>query len=168
MDSSLLTWIWLALGVLLGAAELALPGLVVVFLGMAALIVSGLCGIGLVQDAALSIVIWMTTSVFLVLALRRMALKWFPPEVRKDSGDEDLDAYGQTVTVVEECREEGSDGRIRFQGTTWPATCTKSSIPAGQKARLLYRDNLVWVIEPIDIKDEQKQLEEQLERDIIG
>ena len=52
------------------------------------------------------------------------------------------------MKVLELVASGNSDGRIRHRGSSWPATCLEGSIPEGKKARLLYRDNLVWFVEP--------------------
>jgi hypothetical protein len=56
---------------------------------------------------------------------------------------------GQTVKVIEAVGEE-RPGRIRFRGAEWDARTTEGRLPKGAKARILYRDNLTWIIEPID------------------
>jgi hypothetical protein len=56
---------------------------------------------------------------------------------------------GQTVTVVEPVDDE-SAGRIRFRGATWDARTTEGRLPKGAEARILYRDNLTWIVEPVD------------------
>ncbi|MBN1945372.1 MAG: NfeD family protein [Bradymonadales bacterium] len=149
----MLKWIWLAAGILLTASELALPGMVVIFLGISALLVAGVVWSGLIDSAAWSVVCWMGLSILLVLALRKAVMKWLPPEERHDDSDEELDAYGQTALVIEECHEEDTQGRIRFRGTTWPASTTAGTIAAGQTARLLYRDDLAWIVEPLQELD---------------
>lgn len=64
--------------------------------------------------------------------------------------DEDRDAVGSIVETLSPVRCEDHSGRIRFQGSTWPATAVAEDIPAGQKARIVYRENLAWVIESYD------------------
>jgi len=44
-----LAWIWLVFGLVLMGLELVIPGLVVVFLGAAALLVAGGLGLGLIS-----------------------------------------------------------------------------------------------------------------------
>lgn len=62
--------------------------------------------------------------------------------------DEDVEAVGKIVEVVKEVGSGNDHGRIRFGGTTWPAVTKEGVIMAGKKARILYRDNLVWIVEP--------------------
>ena len=113
------------------------------------LVVAGLRALGIVEGVFVSFALWGILSVALVLPLRPLLKKYFPPQQRYDPSDEDLDAYGQVVEVLPPADEGEVRGRIRFQGTTWPAACTDGSVPAGPKARLLHRDRLCWIVEPL-------------------
>jgi inner membrane protein len=150
MDPEIITYIWFAIGLLLCAAEFLLPGLVVVFMGLASIAVGILRWVGLVEGLPESFFTWMITSVLMVLVFRKAAMKWFPAESQDDRFNEDADAFGKLVDVIDEIHEGHNRGRIRFQGTSWPATCVNGSIPAGQKARIVYRNNLDWVVEAAD------------------
>lgn len=154
MDDSVITLIWLAVGLLLMAAELFLPGLVVVFLGVSAVVVALLRWVGLVTDLPMSFLAWMVISIALVVGLRGAVRRWFPPEESKGETDEDLAAFGTVVDVVEDCHEaddEAPTGRIRFQGSTWPAMSASGVVKKGQRAKLVYRQNLTWVVEPVEL-----------------
>jgi membrane protein implicated in regulation of membrane protease activity len=142
-----ITWLWLIAGILLIATELFLPGLVVCFLGAAAIIVAALRWFGLIPGLLESFTVWFVTSIVLLLGLRHFLLKWIPSESSYDLTDEDVIAVGSIVEVVETVSDSNKQGRIRFAGTTWPAITRGETLLAGQKAKLLYRDNLVWVVE---------------------
>jgi membrane-bound ClpP family serine protease len=53
------------------------------------------------------------------------------------------------VAVVKDIASTHSDGRISLQGTTWAARALDEPVPAGGKARLLYRESLVWIVAPV-------------------
>jgi membrane protein implicated in regulation of membrane protease activity len=144
--ADIITWIWLIAGLLLIATELFIPGLVVCFLGLGAIIVAGLRWLGLITGIIPSFTVWFVTSIVSLLSLRHFLLRWVPSESTYTSSDEDLDAVGSIVEVVQTVSEL-EQGRIRYAGTTWPATTRHGTLLPGQKARLLYRDNLVWVVE---------------------
>jgi len=141
------------------ALEFVAPGLVVIFMGMSAVLVAGLQWIGVLDSLPASLATWMGLSVVLVAVLRRVITRYIPAEVRRDHGDDELLALGKEVDVISDCTSEHHEGRIRFQGTSWPARTIEGHIPAGTRARLLYRDNLSWIVEPIDI-DERFLLDE--------
>jgi membrane protein implicated in regulation of membrane protease activity len=144
------TWVWLGAGAFLMAAELAVPGLVVVFLGMAAVVVALGRWLGLWTSPMGSLTAWFTWSIVFLVILRSLVLRWFPGESTVQATDEDSEAFGQIVEVVTGVNAKDPAGRIRYQGTSWPAISLQGDIPAGRKARLLARDNLAWVVEPVE------------------
>lgn len=148
-----ITLIWFVTGLALVGAEFLLPGMVSVFLGASALLVALLRELGLVSGLPASLALWMVTSVGLVLGLRGTVRRYFKPEESVGDIDESRAAFGSEVEVIETCREdEGGPpaGRIRFQGSSWPAVSTQGTLHPGERARLVYRDNLTWVVEPVE------------------
>lgn len=145
-------WIWLAVGLALIASETLVPGLVAVFLGLSALLVAAGVGLGLISGVLPALLVWTAGSIGMVLGLRGVAKKYLPAEATRQNTDEDLNFYGSQVEVIEACDDEGTIGRIRFQGTTWPARCIEGRIEAGQKGQIAYRDKdgLGWMIEASD------------------
>ncbi len=144
--------VWLIGGLLLIAGEVVIPGLVAVFLGVAALLVAGGVWLGLIGGLPTALVVWVVTSLGLILSLRRVATKFLPADYTRESTNEELSAYGTLVEVIEGCDDAGTVGRIRYQGTSWPAKCIDGRVQSGQQARLLYqdKDGLGWVVEPLD------------------
>ncbi len=163
--TDIITLIWLSAGVLLMILELVVPGLVTVFMGGAAVIVAGLRWVGLVESFGVSIALWMILSAVLVVALRSVLQRYIPSESTHNAADEDTMALGQVVEVIRTCTEDSTSGRIRYQGTTWMAQTLGGEIPAGTSARLLYRDNLAWVIEAADGSE---QAMAELERELAA
>ena len=150
MDATTVTWLWAAAGVALLASELFAPGLIAAFLGAGALTVAGARALGLVEGHVASLVLWGASSTLYVLVLRSALLRAFGEGTRTlGSTDEDVRAYGAVVEVVEAIPSEEQPGRVRWDGTTWPAVSTGPALPAGSHARLVARDNLAWVVEPV-------------------
>ena len=141
------TLVWLVLGIVLMLAELLVPGLVVIFFGMAAILVGGLAALGIVQAWTTGIAVWAVGSLAMVLGLRSGAQRLLPGESDRGATDEDVEAFGEVVEVVEEVGPFES-GRIRFRDVTWAAQTIEGRIPAGTKARIVARDNLIWIVEP--------------------
>ena len=153
MNPDTITWIWFVAGALLMLTELAIPGLVVVFLGLGAMLVALGRWLHLLEGEISSFTAWFIISLVLVISLRQLLARFVPAETSYQSPEEDLNAQGTVVEVLEAVDDQHRDGRIRFQGSSWPATCLEGSIASGEKARLLYRDNMVWVVEPADDSD---------------
>jgi membrane protein implicated in regulation of membrane protease activity len=154
VDADVITLIWIAVGLLFIAIELFVPGLVVVFMGLGALAVALLRWIGVVEGLPASFITWLISSVVMVVSLRGTLRKWFPPEESHKVDDEDVRGFGQLVEVLEDIvpADDDSDkpaGRVRFEGTSWPAATTEGVIKKGQRARLVYRQDLAWIVEPV-------------------
>jgi inner membrane protein len=153
--SETITWIFLIGGILLIATELFIPGLVVCFLGAAGIIVAVLRWLGFFPGLVQSFTVWFITSIVLLLGLRHLLLRWIPSESTYSYSDEDVSAIGSVVDVVQTISDSNQHGRIRYAGTTWPAISKHGTLLAGEKAKLLYRDNLIWVVESHQPSNEQ-------------
>lgn len=137
---------WLVFGVLLMLLELAVPGLVVVFFGAAALLVGLGAGLGLIETWGLALLVWVFCSTGLVLGARGGMRRLSPGAEERVSTDEELEAFGERVLVVE-AMAPNVTGRIRFRGSTWPARTVEERLEPGASARIVTRDNLVWIVE---------------------
>lgn len=146
---------WLILGAILVVGELALPGLVVVFLGLGAWGVAALVAGGIVTSPVAAFGAWTGISLALTLSLRGAAQKLLPAETSKTDVDEDRELEDTIVDVVADVAADHSDGRIRMQGTTWAARALDEAIPKGSRARLMYRENLVWVVSPVHLIEKE-------------
>mgnify|MGYP001557478876 CR=1 FL=1 len=147
MKTETLAWIWTIGGVVLIVLEIFLPGLVVLFFGVSAIIVGALFWIGLLTGMVNAIITWFILSVASVLILRRFLVKIFPSDSNYQYIEEDVDAIGTVVEVIEDVNETSDTGRISYNGTSWQAKTKSGAIEAGKKAKILYRDNISWIIE---------------------
>lgn len=78
-------------------------------------------------------------------AARRLGL--FTGERSVSSTDEDADAFGQRAVVTE--KTGGDSIRIHFRGTSWPARVVHGHVEIGAQVRIIDRDNLIWIVEPV-------------------
>lgn len=144
------TLAFLVVGVLLIASEALHLSLVPVFFGTAALLVAGLRALGVLDSVSSSLLVWGFSSLGMAVPLRPIFKRYLKTgEAKHDHSHEDRDAMGEIVEVLEAVDDTGPKGRIRFQGTTWAAQCTDGSVPSGGRARLVYKDKLVWIVEPV-------------------
>jgi membrane protein implicated in regulation of membrane protease activity len=144
--------IWIVLGAALIVLELIVPGAVLVFLGTGAMLVAFLIWLGLIQTWVASVTTWFIVSLVLLLVLRSFFQRFISGDIERQSTDEDLDAYGEVVDVMEAIGPD-KEGRIRYRGTTWQATCYDHTLEAGSKAQIVYRESLVWIVEPANPLD---------------
>ena len=167
LDPTFLTWIFLVGGLLMLLLEVFVPGGVALFLGLGGVVVATLRFVGLLADPLTALVAWAMLSAGLTIALRPIALRYFGGSASIGITDEDAETMGQTVVVVEPVRES-TPGRVRFRGANWDARTLEGSLPKGAEARIVYRDNLTWVVEPVDHSDLDQELAEALADEEAG
>ena len=148
MDIDTTVWVWIVAGALLMLSETVIPGGVVVFVGIAAVLVGSAQLLGWLEGPFDSFTVFFVLSIVLLLSLRGLVSRFFPGDTSYQSPDEDAEAVGSLVDVVETVSEGSTEGRIHFRGTSWPATCVEGSISRGQRAIIVTRDNLIWIVEP--------------------
>jgi membrane protein implicated in regulation of membrane protease activity len=165
LDPTLLTWGFVAGGLLLMVLETVVPAGVAGFLGLGGLVIAGLRALGLLLDPWTAVITWVFLSVGLTIALRPLAMRFVRGETSLSLTDEDAEAMGETVMVVEQVGEE-EPGRIRYRGATWEARAVEGTLPKGAEAALLYRDNLTWIVEAADDADLDHELAEATDADL--
>lgn len=167
LDPILLTWTFVIGGLLLMVVETVVPGGVAGFLGLGGLVIGGLRAVGLLVDPWTALITWVFLSVGLTLALRPLAMRFIQGDISLSLTDEDAEARGETVAVLERVGEE-EPGRIRYRGASWEALTIKGTLPKGAEATLLYRDNLTWIVEAADDSDLDLELSEATGADLSG
>jgi membrane protein implicated in regulation of membrane protease activity len=165
LDPTLLTWVFVGGGLFLMMLETVIPGGVAGFLGMGGLVVAGLRALGLLLNPWTAVVTWVFLSVGLTIALRPLAMRFVQGDISLAFTDEDAEAMGEVVPVLDTVRPD-DPGRIRFRGAGWDARSVEGTLPEGAAARLLYRDNLTWVVEAADDSDLDYELDEATEADL--
>jgi membrane protein implicated in regulation of membrane protease activity len=165
VDPTFLTWVFLGGGLALMLLETVVPGGIAFFLGVGGLLVGGVRSLGLLLDPVTAVIFWVFASAGLTIALRPFLLRFVQGDISLGVTDEDAEAMGQTVRVVEPVGPD-EPGRIRFRGASWDARTLEGELPKGADAKILYRDNLTWVVEPADHAALDAELSEAIGRDL--
>lgn len=144
-------WIWFAAGIVLLALEPVIPGLVVVFFGLGALLTSGLNFAGLIHTPMEQVVAWLVSSTILTALLRNQVKRIFPALEKKEMSTE-AEYIGREVQVVSTVSRSHDNGRVRFQGTTYKAQLVSDGpdLYPGTSVKIAGRDNLVLYVEPAE------------------
>jgi membrane protein implicated in regulation of membrane protease activity len=140
---------WALLGLFLMLAEIIIPGGIVVFIGLGALLTAAALQLGFIVHWVHAFTLWFIASLLLLLLFRNVAQKMAGGDTRIDNTDEELDDYGKVVTVLETIGPGQHKGRIDFQGTSWQALGDGSEILAGAQVKIICRDNISIVVEPL-------------------
>ena len=140
--------VWLVVGLLLMLSEFLVPGLVVFFFGLGALLVALCCGLTEIGLNA-QILVFVGSSLAFLILLRRFVAQVFTgvTTVSGEAGPDDLEVVGEhAVTLTEIAPVAG--GKVEFHGTAWKA-CSERAIPAGTPVEIVARRNLELVVKAL-------------------
>lgn len=140
-------FLWLIIGLVCIGLELVIPGLVIIFFGLGALLTALISLLpGIVDNFWLQILIFVLSSALALLFLRKYASSVFKGTVFYQSKNSNNgEKYAQ---VIEDINPQ-KNGRIKYGGTTWTARCTSSAIQTGNTVRVLHREGMTYVVEPV-------------------
>ncbi len=138
-------WEWMILGVALLAGEMLTVGLILLFFGIAALIVGALVAVGVTGAAWTQWIIFAVLSIGLMITLRRHLSKWRGPS----TGKQDLNGIIGAVAISENEIAADGVGRVEMRGTTWNArNVAKTPIMPGQRCLVEKMEGLTIFIRP--------------------
>lgn len=141
--------LWLGFGLFCIITEFLLPGLVMVFIGLGSLTVVLGIHLGYVDGLYSQFITFFISSVIYLITLRFLILHFVPTNTHKEDIDEDRQAVGTVVEVIENI-SAGKLGRIQYSESTWQAkTEDQSAILKGEKATIVGRDNITWIVKKI-------------------
>lgn len=138
-------WHWVVFGIVLIGIELFSPGgFYVLFFGIAALIVGGLCAAGIAGP------LWMQWLLFSVLAIVSLLLfrNRLLARMKTDAGaSAKVDELVGDLAVPPEDIAPGAVGRVEMRGAAWSARNTgPATVTAGQRCRVVAVDGLLLEI----------------------
>jgi inner membrane protein len=111
-------WHWLALGLILVAAELAASGgFYIIFFGVAALVIGALVFVGAGGPVWLQLLLFSVLSVASLLLFRSPLMRW----MKLDREGVDVDSLVGETAVATEAIPSGGIGRVELRGTAWTA-----------------------------------------------
>lgn len=139
--------IWFIVGVICIFLEIIIPGGIVVFLGVSAVIVAALIYFGVITSVVSAFLSWFILSIFMMFVLRSFVMKYFEGDSHRQNVDEDEDAKGAMVEVIEEILPH-KEGRVRFRETTWVARSDEALV-VGVSAIIEKRDGNKWIVKSI-------------------
>ncbi len=139
--------LWFVVGLALALAELAAPGVILIFFGLGAWIVALSTWIGLTSGLGSQLLLFALASTASLVGLRRWIRDRFSGHVSGvQNPSVNLDEFtGRPVLVLEDLIPGGSDGSVEFKGANWSARSTES-IGSGERAIIERVDGLVLVI----------------------
>lgn len=142
---SLIPLVWIIAGILLILLEFVLPGFIVIFFGIGALVTGLALFLGLPDSYGLPFIVFSAVSLGSLLLLRRQFAAVFKGNAdNANSADEDI--IGKAARVVSwESGPHGS-GKVEFRGSTWTANAKETFAP-GDHVRITGRNGIALVVE---------------------
>lgn len=137
-------WIWLAIGLLLGTAEILIPGFFLMWLAAAALL-TGLVALVFPELVLLQVVVFAVLSIAAVFIgrnyLRANPVVDADPKMNRRG----MRLAGETAIVV--AAIDGSTGRVKHGDSEWLAKGCDAVV--GEKVRISGSDGAVLIVEKI-------------------
>ncbi len=140
--------IWLIAGIVLILAEFFMPGFVIAFFGLGALVAAVTTSLGLTTGVVLQTVVFLVVAVASLFLLRRYVKNVFGGKTEGQGLDEFNVDIGRVVKVIEDIDANQGTGRVQYQGAPWKATAAEP-IPAGQSVRITGKNNITLTVEKV-------------------
>lgn len=132
--------VWTLLGVLLILAEFAFPGVILVFFGVAALLIGLALWFGVGLTLNMQILLFGILAVGLLLVARKRVKNWFRGKSEHASDGVEVLVPG-TPVIAQEDFVDGV-GVVTYRGARWKAECDQA-VTTGQKLWITGRHGLV-------------------------
>ena len=139
-------WYWLVSGLLLILFEFAVPGLVVCFFGVSALIVGALKYFIPELGLAWQLIIFAVGGLLMAVLSRLLIPRGISKRADLDAENIDNDDVSGAVAVCKEEIAPGHPGKVEFRGSFWNAV-SDETIAAGENCVIVSRDNLVLKVQ---------------------
>ena len=140
---------WLVIGVMLFFLEMAVPGFILFFFGMGALVTALAAWLTPISIAS-QLALFIGASLVFVLGLRKFIQnKFFSSTVKEGDADVDvMHAVPGDKGVVSMSIVPPAEGRIKYSGTSWRASADEP-INEGEIVAVVYQKDLVIHVERI-------------------
>lgn len=140
--------IWTIVGLVLLMMEFIVPGLIIFFFGVGALVVAGIC---FFADISINVqlLIFIASSIALLVTLRRWlkgVFKGYSSD-KKDMAHDIEEFIGQTAIVIEEI-VPGKTGKVEFRGTNWSAQ-SDAALEKGTSVEIFGRSGLTFKVKSL-------------------
>ena len=142
MDS--IPLIWIVAGIVMVLLEFVIPGLVIIFFGVGALVTGLAMLAGLPEGNGIPFLVFSGVSVASLLGLRRQFKKIFIGTAFEGKGDPRADGddiVGQNAKVISWSDTEAGQGKVELRGTTWNARANATFAP-GDQVKVVARQGL--------------------------
>lgn len=140
--------VWFIIGILFLFAELIMPGFIIFFFGIGAL-VTALCTLLFgIENVAVQILIFIASSMLSLVFLRNFFSKLFKGKVDA-KGKVNDEFIGRKVMVVREIKPNSLKGKVELNGALWEAD-SEYYIPKDAVVEVIGRKDLTLIVKPVE------------------
>jgi membrane protein implicated in regulation of membrane protease activity len=142
--------VWAIVGIVLIFFEFFIPGLVIAFFGVGALFTAFTTWLGISPTLELQLLVFIISSVLLLILLRRIVKRTFLGRAKGEDTERDFNIdIGKIVPVIEFIQPGEVGGKVKYQGSNWPAKASEP-IPPGESVKIIGRENITLIVEKIE------------------
>lgn len=139
-------YVWIIVGIVIMSMELFLPGFILCFFGLGA-VLTGLLMIFIHMGVNTQLILFAILSIILLVSFRRYAQGYFTGRVsNKDPKGAPMENHaGETAIVAEDIIPDSPRGKVEFNGTMWNADADVE-ILKGAKVTIVERHGLTFKV----------------------
>ena len=141
--------IWIVLGIGMILAEFIVPGLIVIFFGISALVVGLLAWWGVLTDTTYQLWLFGILSGGLLLTLRDRFKSWFQGgSLVADADTPDDDYIGHYATVLAGFEDGSTFGKVSYRDAHWDAKSANGNAGiAGERVLITGRQGSTLIVQ---------------------
>lgn len=141
--------VWAILGLVFLFCEFFIPGLVIAFFGVGALITALTTWMGITPNTSLQLLVFMISSLLLLGLLRKYVKRTFLGSAKNVDDMPNFNVeIGKIVPVVEFIQPGEVGGKVRYNGAPWSARASGPIAP-GESVKITGCDNLTLIVEKV-------------------
>ncbi|NWK55203.1 NfeD family protein [Verrucomicrobiaceae bacterium N1E253] len=140
------TILWFIAGLVLILLEFVIPGVVIIFFGLGAWMVSIGLWLGLIDSVAAQCMVFSTSSLLMLFVLRRYVSSWFVGGSWNGGSNVDEEFVGKSVRVVHAIGGGDNPGKVELKGAEWVAFADQA-MDVGTHATVVKRDGIHLMVE---------------------
>ncbi|HON55396.1 MAG TPA: NfeD family protein [bacterium] len=138
-------WVlWFIIGAVLAIFEFALPGLIIIFIGLACWGIALLLWLGVNLSFGMQLFLCAVLSVIFIVFLRKKII-WLKGKEEQNVEDEYI---GKTAIVVEKIIPDQQQGKIKLEGTTFPASASEV-IEESEPVKIINKESIIMIVEKL-------------------
>ena len=140
--------IWFLAGLILVVVEFVIPGVVVIFFGIGALLIGFMC-LFIDIPVNLQLFLFLIISLLLLLSLRKWFENLFAERLYSSEDEaETMDGfYGKQASVTKEITPQKA-GKVEFRGSFWDAE-SDETITEGSSVEIINKNNITLTVKPL-------------------